>query len=296
MLIQKVKKYIGRLFFNTKSEKGKVNPIDMFLSSEQIPWTEGYHEYKWKNIEEGINNEQLLEDIRNNNLPIGYGKGIDERVVEYPWLFANLKEDKNAFLDAGSTFNFEEILKVPLIKEKKKYIYTFYPEPNNYSKDRISYIYGDLRDLPFRNNFFHTVVCHSTLEHIDMDNSMYGYELGQIKDKSNKSYEYLRVISELERVTKKNGLILLTFPYGVFENHGFFQQFDQEMVDKMINHLSLTCICEKQFMKYEEEGWKFANENECATAFSYNPHTGVGRGTDGAAHSRAICVIKAIKQ
>ncbi|WP_394772517.1 methyltransferase domain-containing protein [Mucilaginibacter sp.] len=281
---------------NIRDIYSKSQTIDSYLSGKQDPWSLGYNEYKWKNIEEGINNAQLLEGIKNNILPVGYGKGIDERAVEYPWIFANLSEDKNSFLDAGSTFNFEKILKVPLIKEKDKYIYTFYPESNNHSKDRISYIYGDLRNLPFKNNFFHTVVCHSTLEHIDMDNSMYGYELGQIKDKSKKSYEYLKVIAELERVTEKNGLILLTFPYGIFENHGFFQQFDKEMVDKMIDHLSLTCICTTQFMKYEQAGWKFANQNECATAFSYNPHTGIGKGTDGAAHSRAICFIKATKQ
>ena len=128
-----------------------------------------------------------------------------------------------------------------------------------------------------------------------MDNSMYGYELGHISDKDSKSYEYLKVITELERVTQQKGKILLTFPYGIFENHGFFQQFDKEMVQKIIDVLSSTCNCSKQFMKYEEEGWRFANENDCANAKSYNPHTGKGKGNDGAAHSRAICFIEALK-
>ena len=269
--------------------------IEKYISNNGQPWSDGYKEYKWKNIEEGINNDQLLQGIRNNVLPEGYGKGIDERVVEYPWLIAHIKEDNNSFLDAGSTFNFEEILRVPVLKKKEKYIYTFYPETNNYSKDRISYVYGDLRNLPLKNNFFDTVVCHSTLEHIDMDNSMYGYELGHISDKDSKSYEYLKVITELERVTQQKGKILLTFPYGIFENHGFFQQFDKEMVQKIIDVLSSTCNCSKQFMKYEEEGWRFANENDCANAKSYNPHTGKGKGNDGAAHSRAICFIEALK-
>jgi len=237
-LFSKIGMKVYRMFSRSSSAvnmpdtDSKSQTIDSHLSGNKIPWSLGYHEYKWKNIEEGINNEQVLDGIRNNSLPVGYGKGIDERVVEYPWLMANLAAGKKSFLDAGSTFNFEEILKVPVIQEKDKYIYTFYPESNNYSKDRISYIYGDLRNLPFKNNFFQTVVCHSTLEHIDMDNSMYGYELGQIKDKSNKSYEYLKVIAELERVTENNGLILLTFPYGVFENHGFFQQFDKKWLIK----------------------------------------------------------------
>ena len=261
-----------------------------------IPWSDGYHEYKWKNIEEGINNEQLLKGIKNYILPTGYGTGIDERVVEYPWLFSKIDNGISTFLDAGSTFNFETLLKVPLIKEKEKYIYTFYPEHTNFLNDRISYAFGDLRDLPFKDNFFDTVVCHSTLEHIDMDNSMYGYELSHIQEKNIKSYEYLKVISELARVTKSKGKILLTFPYGKFENHGFFQQFDKEMVEKIIETLSLNFKCNLNFTKYEIDGWHFAAETECKDSVSFNPHTGVGKGEDGAAHSRAICFVEAIKK
>jgi ubiquinone/menaquinone biosynthesis C-methylase UbiE len=29
--------------------------------------------------------------------------------------------------------------------------------------------YGDLRVLPFKDNYFDEIVCQSTLEHIDMD-------------------------------------------------------------------------------------------------------------------------------
>ena len=294
--IKKLRKALHILFFDKQINNVPTQSIAEFVKNGKIPWSRGYHEYKWSHIEKGITNEQLLQGIRKNTLPVGYGKGIDERVVEYPWIIANLKDDTNSFLDAGSTFNFEQILKISSLKQKDKYIYTFYPETNNYSKDRISYIYGDLRNLPFKNHFFQTVVCQSTLEHIDMDNSMYGYELGHGKNNGAKSYDYLFVVKELERVTKQNGKILLTFPYGVFENHGFFQQLDKEMVQKIIDILSETCICKKQFVTYEEMGWKFANEDDCKNAISYNPHTGAGKGSDGAAHSRAICLIEALKK
>lgn len=295
MSIRIIKNLIKRIFFDTKAAVVAINPVDIFLSSERIPWTIGYNEYKWQLINEHVNDDNLLQEIKNNKLPIGFGKNVDERVVEYPWLFAHLNKNENTFLDAGSTFNFESLLKVNVVSNKKKFIYTFYPEQNYYSSNLISYVYGDLRDLPFKNNFFETVVCHSTLEHVDMDNSIYGYNLEQTNNGNTKNYEYLKVIKELVRVTEPGGKILLTFPFGIFENHVFFQQFDSEMVQKLVDIFEINCEVKKEFMRYENTGWIFSDEQKCNNAISYNPHTGKGQGADGAAHSRAICFIEAIR-
>ncbi|MCW3107252.1 MAG: hypothetical protein JWQ09_1758 [Segetibacter sp.] len=283
--------YPHKVIIISKEEK-----IQAYLAANSIPWSDGYHEYKWMLIEQGINDQELLKKIKNIQLPIGYGKNVDERVIEYPWLVAHIPLGGGKFLDAGSTFNFNELLQVPVLQNKDIYIYTFYPESNNFSKDRISYVYGDLRELPFKNNFFDQIVCHSTLEHIDMDNSIYGYELTYEKQRDKKSYDYLKVIKELERVLKPGGKLLLTFPFGEFENHDFFQQFDAEMVQKMTDAISMTCTYKKQFAKYEIAGWRFATEDECNDAKSYNPHTGKGKGDDNAAHSRAICFIEILKK
>jgi ubiquinone/menaquinone biosynthesis C-methylase UbiE len=157
----------------------------------------------------------------------------------------------------------------------------------------VSYVYGDLRELPFKNNFFEEIVCQSTIEHIDMDNSIYGYDLESSLDLfTNKSYEYIKVIEELLRVLKSNGTILLTFPYGKFENHGFFQQFDSEMLRKITNKIEASGSYELTFFKYLPEGWKIASQEECNDAESYNPHTQIGKKDDFAAHSRAICCLK----
>lgn len=87
-------------------------------------------------------------------------------------------------------------------------------------------------DLPFKSELFDTIICQSTLEHIDMDNSIYGYDLERRDTMQEKSYSFLKGISELLRILKPEGMLCLTFPYGKFENHGFFQQFDSEMVSE----------------------------------------------------------------
>ena len=59
-------------------------------------------------IANAIGDQNLLESFRNNGvLPSAYGVAIDERCVEYPWVFANLRNQTEILLDAGSTLNHE---------------------------------------------------------------------------------------------------------------------------------------------------------------------------------------------
>jgi hypothetical protein len=94
---------------------------------------------------------------------------------------------------------------------------------------------------------------------------------------------------------KPNGKLLLTFPFGKYEYHGFFQQFDSEMFDKILNLLENSGIVKTDFLKYEKAGWRFAQKDELLLVESFNPHTGKGKGNDGAAHCRSIACVEFIK-
>lgn len=283
-MIQTIKKYISpfrKLVYNNSSKKA---------------WSYGYLDARWDLTEKNIRNENLLKSFANNNVPASFGIAMDERIVEYPWIFSRLSKNKGAkILDAGSTFNFPEIVSLESLKSKDLSIYTFYPESINFINNRISYAFGDLREMPFKDGYFDEVVCQSTIEHVDMDNSIYGYELEKIKDLKNKSYEYLKVIDELIRVLKPKSKLLLTFPYGKFDNYGFFQQFDAEMVGKIFEKFSATGSFKDDYLLYSQNGWQFKTADECKDSISYNPHNGQGKGTDGAAHCRCVCCIEFIK-
>lgn len=268
-----------------------------YLANGQVPWSIGYDDFKWDAIKKAISDPRLQSSFTSNKLMEGYGYRLDERVVEYGWIFKNLLEGKTTFLDAGSTFNFECLVEHQDICDKDIYIYTYYPEGQNYVANRISYNFGDLRDLPYKDILFDEIVCQSTIEHIDMDNSIYGYDLNSnLSVDSKKSYEYLKVIKELLRVLKINGQLLLTFPFGKFENHGFFQQFDSEMVSRITDIMNVFGSYEFTFFKYLPEGWIISQQEKCEDSESFNPHTQVGKKDDFAAHSRAICCIKFIKK
>jgi SAM-dependent methyltransferase len=291
----KIKKFIKILLNFEDVVSSRQRRIAKFLAAGSIPWSDGYWDYKWQQIENSINSDEILHTFECEKISIGYGKLIDERIVEYPWLLSRILKGKGKFLDAGSTFNFDQILIHPVLQEKDIYIYTYFPEKNNFLNKRISYVFGDLRELPFKDDYFEHVVCHSTLEHIDMDNSLYGYELAHRIIVENPSYEFLRVVKELIRVVKPGGQLLLTFPYGKFENHGFFQQFNSEMVSRIEDTLEGKCYFRKSFAKYDLDGWQFTVQEQCEDSVSYNPHSGQGKGLDSAAHSRAICFIEVQK-
>jgi SAM-dependent methyltransferase len=269
--------------------------IKKYLNKGMIAWSPGYYEYKNMQISMTINNDSLVKDF-NNSIPKGFGLRLDDRIVEYPWILSNLTDKGGLLLDAGSTLNFEYIVNHPVIVRKQLSIFTFYPENNNYSYKRISYIYGDLRNMPFKDSLFDEIVCQSTLEHIDMDNSIYGYQIDNNSSQKEKSYEFVKVVKEFYKVLKSKGLLLITVPYGKYENHGFFQQFDSEMKNRIIEIIKPFGKTEEFYYKYLSDGWIKSFENECQEMKSYNPHTGEGKGNDGAAHSRAICCIKFTKE
>jgi len=294
-MISKILNFLNRHQRKSLASREKNRLLEerkLFMDSGQIPWSKGYHEYKREFIKENITNNSSLDYFRNGKLPKGYGYRLDERSVEYPWIFSMLKKGKYSMLDAGSTFNFEYIVNHQTIVEKDLIIFTFAPEQKSFNEKKISYVYGDLREMPFNDCIFDVVVSQSTIEHIDMDNSMYGYDIPHNENNQVKSYEYQRAISEMIRVLKKGGTLLLTFPFGKFENHGFFQQFDEEMLQRILNSFDGLGTHTTTFFKYEKDGWTNANKEEVLHSESYNPHTGKGKKDDMAAHSRSIACVK----
>ena len=133
------------------------------------PWMKGYIEYKEDEI------ARLLREgsFAANKLPARYGFRLDERIIEYPWLFSRLPTGEGRLLDAGSVLNFEFVLEQPALRKKKIDICTLAPEPRCFWRKGISYVYEDLRQLPYCDGLFDWIVCLSTIEHVGMDNALY---------------------------------------------------------------------------------------------------------------------------
>ncbi len=241
-----------------------------YLSSDRRPWRPGYYVYRNKYLADSISNPSTLEIfLKSKPLPPGYGFRLDARVVEIPWVLARVAQRTGRLLDAGSSLNSEFILTAPYLSNKKITIITLAPESTCLWKSGISYVFGDLRSLDFRDEWFDTSVCISTIEHVGMDNSMY---IGRKKSPSTSStQEFLVAVKELRRVLKREGILYITFPFGQYEDHGWFQQLDANLTDRLIKEFAPSRLNETVF-RYEPSGWQLSNRTSCAQAQFFDVH------------------------
>ena len=265
-----------------------------FVKNGMVPWSEGYMEYRWDYIDRALKNPSILAKAARGEVSDEFGIGLDERCVEYAWCLGNLTKIDGKVLDAGSALNYRQIINAANSAERKLTIAGLAVEKNCYYTESVSYQLCDLRNLPFRDNWFDVSLSISTLEHISMDNAIYGHG-----DSDNSSAAaspvrdgYIAALREISRVTTPDGTILISVPCGRFENHGFFQQFDRTMLDDIVEILESRGELKVQYFKYTEEGWKSVDWERCANSVSHNPHTGKGKGNDGAAHCRAVACFK----
>ena len=208
--------------------------IERYLEGGRVPWSPGYREYKWQIISAMLADSAACRAFATEPLAAGYGQGLDERVVEYPWVFPLLLEGSGPVLDGGSVLNFEPIVKHPLVDPSRLTIAGLAIEKQCFYPEGASYQLCDLRNLPFRDDWFELTLCVSTLEHIGMNNEIYGHEDETAARSGTSEGGYLEAVKELVRVTRPDGTIAITVPVGKYEEHGFFQQFDRAMIDSLV--------------------------------------------------------------
>lgn len=226
----------------------------------------------------------LLEPFSSGRqLPSGYGIGLDERVVEYPWLVA--AAPRGRVLDAGSVLNHEHVLDRLLPSIDSLTIVTLEPERVAFTERRVSYVYDDLRDLPFRADRFDTVVSLSTLEHVGMDNTLYGSGVARADDADD---ALALAAGELLRVVKPDGRLLLSVPFGRFEDHGWFRQFGPAELDRLCSLLRPATPTVEIFC-YGADGWRRSDPAGAADV-RYRPAIDPPA-DDRAAAARAVACI-----
>jgi SAM-dependent methyltransferase len=198
-----------------------------------VPWTAEYGAVHGPFLAEVLDSPGLLRRFADGTrLPRDYGIGLDERVVEYPWLFA--QRPSGRMLDAGSTLNHAHILDRLLPGLEALHIVTLAPEATAFRERGVSYLFADLRDLPLRDGFYDVVVSLSTLAHVGMYNERYGMRQTRAELPAD---ELGRAARDLRRVRRPGGKRLATVPYGRREDHGWLRQFNAADVRELIDVL-----------------------------------------------------------
>jgi SAM-dependent methyltransferase len=281
--------------------------VKAYLKGGRKPWSRGYKASKFDFIQTVLKDNVLVEKFRcSQTLPEGYGYGYDERVVEYPWVLSRLSEGKNLprqaggkadrLLDAGSVFNFPEILENPKLSGKDITIFTLAPESRAFWDRGISYHYGDLRRLPFRDGWFDEVVSISTLEHVGMNNQVYTRDACCEKV----GLDAKHAAQELIRVLKQGGKFLASVMFGKHQliewnNSPFAEQFDSVILKDLLEVFSSCAGVSTCFYKYTKNGWNLSSEQDCQDAEYFNVHTASSFAPDNAAAARAVVLVEVIK-
>jgi SAM-dependent methyltransferase len=193
----------------------------------------------------------------------GYGLGASERVIEIPWLLS--KRPSGRALDAGSSLNHPEFLDrlEPLVEQL--HVITLAYEGVAYPERGISYTFDDLRDLPYRDGHFETVISISTLEHVGMDNTAYAGRTQGAAASNDPVEDTARAIRELVRVTRPGGRLLVTVPYGERQDLGWQRQFDLADIEFLLS-TAAPSESEVTVYRYHSSGWALSGLEEAADA------------------------------
>lgn len=257
-----------------------------------VPWSTGYIDQRVAFVKDTLNNPALMQKfIESEQLPTGHGARLDERVVEYPWTLARIPDGAGCILDAGSTLNFDFLAAHPRLREKNLVIYTLAPE-GVLNLPNVSYLYGDLRDTILKDAVFDGVVCISTLEHVGMNNTLLYTADTRFQETDTRAYR--TVVAELRRLLKPGGKLLLTVPYGRYENHGWLQQFDAERITDVIAVFG-GARTNVTYYRYLPDGWRLAEAEDCADCRYFNIHATQAPAADYAAAARAVACIEMIR-
>jgi SAM-dependent methyltransferase len=216
-------------------------------------------------------------------LPSRYGVGFDERVVELPWALSRLQ---GTTLDAGSSLNHRHVLERVLPRVTSLHIVTAAPEERAFPELGVSYVFADFRELPLRSDYYDTVCCISSLEHVGMDNTAYG---GPPRE-PDPSAAATAALAELRRVLAPGGRLLVTVPFGVAEDHGWLRQYGEAELDALA--LELGPDLELTVFAYSH-GWQ-RSTSAAASGARYVPR-GSTRASrpDGAVAARAVACLAA---
>lgn len=239
------------------------DPVDLYFQMGCPPWSNGYCIYKERSIRKALADSEMMALFHaDQRLPDGYGYAVDERIVEYPWLLANLPEGDLSLFDAGAALNHEFVVAHPKMANKKLTIMTLSPEDQCYWQHGVSYLYGDLCAIPLQGELFDAVVSISTLEHIGFDNTLFS-SAGDVQTVDEKAY--LQCLGELHRILKRGGTLHLTVPYGTAADAQTFKIFNAQRLAELKS--AWPGICQSEiFYRYHASGWQVCDQAACEDA------------------------------
>jgi hypothetical protein len=278
-------------------EKRQLGLVESYKRNGRIPWSPGYAKYKNMLLTKSVADKELMEIFRQGKpLPDGYGMRLDERVIECPWAISHVNSGSGLLLDAGSVLNTPMFLDAPELIEKDIIIYSL--EMDYIRLDpRLSYLHGDFREPVLKDGIFDTIICISTLEHVGMwPIPKPPYEENLKKPQPEKDlFAYRGVMKTFHNLLKPGGRLLLTVPYGKYEDQDWLQVFGAEQIADVKKSFGGESASETYY-RHASDGWHTATAEECAELEFFNIVKTPEFGPDLAAAARAVACLELARE
>jgi SAM-dependent methyltransferase len=174
----------------------------------------------------------------------------DERAIEIPWCLARYDGEARV-LDVGSAFAEPAYLSGLRDLGAAELVTVDLAQPAD--------VIADVRDLPFRDGSFDLALLVSTLEHVGLDNSVYGVEAA--RDEGGQP----AALRELRRVLARDGRLLLSVPTGARDDQGW------QMQRAPLEWIGLCedagfVVFEDELYLHTDDGWRTATLAEAERA------------------------------
>ncbi len=155
-------------------------------------------------------------------LPDHYGKGLPERAVEILMARLTYAPGKNV-LDVGYANTMECHRAMVAALPAPRHLTGIDIAAPVYDAGRYyeHMAQADITRTPYNDAAFDLIWCVSALEHFGMDNSVYTEEF------SREPAMDAQAVREMLRILAPGGQILITVPYGKFEDHGSHKNYDR---------------------------------------------------------------------
>ena len=283
----------GNPLTNAKAISDSLGLIEQYKKNGCIPWSPGYAKFKNLLLIETLANVELMAVFRTGRpLPDGYGRRLDERVVECPWAISRIRPGKGLLLDAGSVLNTPMFLNAPELAEQQIVIYSL--EMDAVQLDpRLSYIHGDFREPILREGIFDAIISISTVEHIGMwPIPKLPYDVTLKQPQPNKDlFAYRPVMKTFHDLLKPGGRLLLSVPFGKADDQDWLQVFDGQGIDDIKRAFGGECVSETYY-RHDADGWHTAARDECSNLEYFNIVRTPTFGPDYAAAARAVACLE----
>lgn len=205
---------------------------------------------------------------------------LSERSVEIPWVLRSYHRE-HCVVEVG--YAFAEFRYLEALQSLNVPNLILLDLNEDVERARIAggtAVTADVRDAPFEDGSVDLVLCISTIEHIGRTNSTYGI-IGDVGE-GRPDVDALR---EMVRWLRPGGRVLLSVPFGRFEDQGWLINYDHDYLSSLIDASGLV-IESEQYLE-SAGGWVPRDVADVAQR---------GYRSLGAPHAGAVALVELRKE